>query len=196
MHRSVFLLAAMLASTGCSTTPGDAAYRAGQFEASADLYRRGAAQGDAEAALKLGLLQSKANLSGYGQAGDWFIKACELGSPVGCHNTGVGYEYAQHGLPINYAEAGRFYLKAAEQGYMQSQYNLGSLYANKHLSGDVEGLKWSLLSQKSAHACDTQPLCKWVLEDPPGHITRMKQRMSTQDIQTAEALATSWRVAK
>lgn len=196
MHRYIFLLIATLASSGCSTTPGDAAYRAGQYEASADLYRRGAVQGDADAALKLGLLQSKMNLSDYGRAGDWFVKACELGSPVGCHNVGVGYEYAQHGLSINYAEAGRFYLKASEQGYMQSQYNLGSLYANKHLSGDIEGLQWFLLSQKNARACDTQPLCKWILEDPPGHITRMKQRMPSQDIQTAESLAASWHVAK
>lgn len=194
MHRLTIpsLLLAAAVGPGCSSTPGDAAARSGQPEAAAKLYERGASQGDAVAALKLGLLVSEGRATGYGTAGSWFLKSCQLGEVVGCHNVGVGYEYAQYGLQMNYAEAARFYRMAAERGYMQSQYNLGSMYSNRYLSDDVEGLKWLLLSQKVADSCLSQPLCKWVRDDPPGHVSKLMGRMSTADVQSAKAQAAAW----
>ncbi len=131
-------------------------------------------------------------MAGYGTASTWFLKSCQLGSVTGCHNIGVGYENAEHGLQKNYLEAARFYRVAAERGYMQSQYNLGSMYANRYLSDDVEGLKWLLLSQKAASSCLGQPLCKWVRDDPPGHVAKLTGRMSAVEIQAAEAQAAAW----
>src|SRR5262245_5046077 len=184
MHKSIRLvwLLAVTVELGCSSTPGDAAARAGHPESAAKLYAQGASQGDAAAALKLGLLISNRRVTGYGDAGSWFAKSCQLGEVVGCHNAGVGYEYAEHGLPMNYGEAASAYRKAAERGYMQSQYNLGSMYSNGYLNDDVEGLKWLLLSQKAANSCTGQPLCKWLLDDPPGHVAKLTTRMSSADV--------------
>ena len=156
----------------------------------------GVSQGDAVAALKLGSLVAQGKVSGYGVAGDWFSKACDLGSLAGCHNVGVSYEYAKHGLSTNYPAAVQFYRRAAERGYMQSQYNLGSLYANNHLTDDVEGLKWMLISERSARKCLPNPGCKWTSEDPPGHMARLRKRMTDGDIRLAEQQAEVWQVTK
>ncbi len=82
--------------------------------------------------------------------------------------------------------------KAAELGYMQSQYNLASLYSNKYFSSDIEGLKWILIAQSSARKCSSDSLCKWVLKDPPGHKNKLLKRMSGQQIKQAEAGASKW----
>lgn len=189
---TIFLASLLLSVAACSSTPGDAASRSGHPEAAAKLYRQGADQGDAEAALKLGLLVSKAPQKDYGEAGEWYVKACDMGSLAGCHNAGYAYEYGKSGLGQSYKEAERLYRKAAERGYMQSQYNIGSLYANQYLSDDVEGLKWLFLAQTAARACPSQELCQWVLNDPPQHIQHLKQRMSAQQVQMAEDQASQW----
>ena len=191
--RYCYVVLAVWILAACSSTPGDAARRANQPAAAAELYRKGAEQGDASAALKLGLLLSEKSVPNYGAAGEWFIKACNLENLAGCHNAGVAYEYAKHGLPQDYTQAARYYRIAAERGYMQSQYNLGSLYSNSHADGDIEGLTWLLVSQRSARGCSGQALCKWVLEDPPGHIRRLRQRMSVEAIKAAEDQSVAWK---
>lgn len=191
------VVAVLVAASGCSSVPGDAALRSGHPEQAADLYRRGAEQGDANAALNLGLLIDKERVSSskYGEAGDWFKKACNLGNLPACHNVGVAYEYGKNGLPKDYAQARNFYFKAATEGYMQSQYNLASLYSNDYVAprDDVEGLKWMLVAQLTADKCKQQQLCQWVLEDPPGHKRRLESRLSGTQQQQAHALATQWK---
>lgn len=201
IHKACLITFLALFFTACSTTPGDAARRGGHSEQAANMYRQGADQGDALAALKLGQLIESGQTSSiqYGEAGVWFIRACELGNLVGCHNAGVGYEYGAEGklgLAKDFSKAAEFYRRAAERGYMQSQYNLGSLYANGHLQNDVEGLKWFLLAQKAARACIPEPLCKWVLQDPPGHSARLRQRMSQASQVSAERQTAEWVVKK
>ncbi|MGC9967224.1 MAG: hypothetical protein ABSE08_17640 [Syntrophobacteraceae bacterium] len=111
----------MIILSGCSHTPGDAAVRGGHSQAGADLYLKGAELGHADAALKLGLLLGEGRVSGprYRTAGHWFKRACELGSMVGCHNTGVAYEYGTDGMAMDYVEASNYYRRAAEKGYME-----------------------------------------------------------------------------
>lgn len=93
MRPTIFLFAPVLLSfAACSSTPGDAANRSGHIGSAAKLYQQGADQGDSEAALKLGLLLSTAPLKEYGEAGDWYIKACDLGSLAGCHDAGYASE--------------------------------------------------------------------------------------------------------
>jgi TPR repeat protein len=185
--------AVVLLVSGCSSVPEDAALRGGHPEQAAELYRRGAEQGDASAALRLGLLldQGRVSPAKYGDAGDWFRRGCSLGDLPSCHNVGVAYEYGKNGLPKDYSEARSFYLKAAAVGYMQSQYNLASLYSNGHVipPNDVEGLKWMLLARMSAERCKRQELCQWVLEDPPGHGRRLESRLSPAQREEAAMLA-------
>lgn len=195
---AAFLLIVLLCLfTGCAHTPGDAALRAGHPEQAASLYKHGADQGDASAALKLGLLieQGKVNNSEYGGAARWYERACELGSLPGCHNIGVSYEYGSNGAAKDIKKAHDGYLKAAERGYMQSQYNLASLYSNQLIEpqNDIEGYKWMTLAINAANQCKGQPLCDWILKDPPGHMTKLKSRLNADQINQAELLAKAWK---
>lgn len=192
MNIARILLLSVPLLSACSTTPGDAALRAGHPSVAADLYQQGTEHGDALAARKLGLLIHAGSVSTdpYGDAGMWFVLACELGDLVGCHNAGVGYEYGKENpsnLPLDYSEAVKYYRIAAEGGYMQSQYNLGSMYANRYFSDDVTGLAWLLAAQAQARKCVPAGLCEWILEDPPGHIVKLRSRMSQLDQAEAEA---------
>lgn len=181
---------------GCSYTPGDAALRAGYPEAAADLYKKGAEEGDGVAALKLGLLLSEGHIPSarYGMASQWFRRACDHYVLAGCHNLGVSYEYGRGGVEKDYKQAFAYYRLAADRGYLQSQYNLGSLYSNKYVEppDNVEGYKWMLLTQKKAQECRSQPLCKWILDDPPGHRSKLRARLTAQEIAQAQRLADEW----
>ena len=195
MSRYTFLVAGIaLFLASCSTTPGDAAYRGGHYPQAADLYQQGAEQGDALAALKLGLLisEEKVPSGDYGSAGSWFQKGCMLGSLASCHNAGVSLEYGHNGLLKDLEQARAFYEKAAKGGYMQSQYNLGSLYANQYFANDVKGYTWLLVSQSQAQRCLPKPLCQWILDDPPGHGGNLRARMTAQQLQIASQKASEW----
>ena len=190
--------ALILALAGCSAVPGDAALRSGHPQQAADLYKRGAEQGDAAAALRLGLIIDEGRVYGYGTAATWYRRACDLGNLPGCHNVGVAYEYGKSGLPKDLEQSEVFYRKAASAGYMQSQYNLGSMYSNNYITppNDVEGLKWLLIAQKAAAECKQMKLCQWVLRDPPGHKRRLESRLATDQQKEAEALASQWSAKK
>lgn len=192
--RLLIILSIIMMLGGCSTTPGDAAGRGGHPEQAADLYRRGAEQGDALAAFKLGRLVEKKSVSSdvHGSAGSWYIKACNLGDITSCHNAGVGYENGSIGLPKDIEKALTYYLRAAKSGYMQSQYNVGSFYSMGYFMNDIEGYKWLLLADEAARSCISVPLCKWVLDDPPGHNKKLRGRMTAGQISEAEKQAKSW----
>jgi len=191
----IFFVVLIPLVVSCSTTPGDAAYRGGHPKQAANLYRQGADQGDKAAALKLGLMLSegKASSANYGSAIKWYERACELGSDAGCHNSGNAYEYGQAGVNKNYKKAREFYTLAAEKDYMQSQYNLGSLYSNQYFKNDIEGLKWMLIAEKAANNCSNIPLCQWVQKDPPGHRAKLMARMSQNDITESQQQANEWK---
>jgi TPR repeat protein len=52
----------------------------------------------------------------------------ELGDTHAQFSLGVHYHDGDHGLPQDFAEAARWYHKAAEQGFAPAQNNLGALY--------------------------------------------------------------------
>lgn len=195
----VLALYISLVLVGCSQTPGDAALRAGHPQNAAELYRKGADQGDARAAFKLCVLvgSGRVRQSDYGTAGQWCVKACDLGDVVGCHNVGVGYEYGRMGFPKDYSLAKDFYLRAANKGYSFSQYNLGSMYANRYFSDDKEGYRWMMIARQSAAKCAAQGdrTCQWLLDDPPGHVKRLADRLSERDRREIEAAAKDWKPA-
>lgn len=115
-QKIVAITSLLIYTTISNATPGDAAYKAGQFEAAAKLYKLGSEQGDAEAALKLGLLLEKTKLTDYVQSGEWYIKACNLGNNVGCHNAGYASEDGLHGLTKNHLVAESYYRKLLREG--------------------------------------------------------------------------------
>lgn len=186
-----------LVTVSCAGTPGDAALRGGHPEAAANLYAKGAELGDAEAALKLGLLISNGTIADtkYGSSLKWYLRACELGSLPGCHNVGVAYQEGTDGLTKEPQKAYEYYMKSAEKGYMQAEYNLASLYSEQLVQppNDVEGYKWMLLSQRAAQKCIKYPLCGWIVKDPPGHKEKLKSRLTDEQIKQAETLAESWK---
>ena len=194
----ILTLLALCSVGGCSTTPGDAAASGGHTVQAAELYRRGAEQGDATAAFKLGRMIEAGTLRDptFGSAGGWYGRARDLGDVVGCHHAGTGLEYGNLGLGKSIETARAYYARAAERGYMQSQYNLGTLYANQYLDDNMEGLAWLLVSQNTARGCATEPGCKWVLDDPPHHIAKLKARMSADEIAKAEIRAKTLASAK
>lgn len=193
----ILLLFVLGACAGCSTTPGDAALKAGHSEKAAEIYAQGAELGDAEAALKLGMLISNGTVTDpqYATAFKWYLRACDLGSRPGCHNVGVCYQEGKHGVEKSFPKAREYYLKAAERGYMQSQYNLANLYAAGDVTppDDVEGLKWLLLARKAAESCKEATLCEWILQDPGGRMTMFKGRMTEKQIKEAEERARDWK---
>lgn len=182
----------------CSAVPGDAAYRAGHPEQAADLYKQGADQGDSSAALRLGLLisEGKVSTADYGDAIKWYKRSCKLGNNTGCHNAGNAYEYGKKGANKDYNKAREYYSLAAERGYMQSQYNLGSLYSNQYIKNDLEGSKWMFIALNTANNCLNIPLCQWVQEDPPGHREKLQGRMNNIQIEKAKESANAWKAKK
>lgn len=194
---SIILTSLCICIAGCAHTPGDAALRAGHPENAAILYKAGAEQGDASAALKLGLLleDGRVKADTFGSSASWYERACKLGSQPGCHNVGVSYEYGKNGVNKDITKAYSYYVITAESGYMQSQYNLASLYSNQYVQpqNDVEGLKWILLAQDAAKRCQSVPFCQWILDDPPGHKSKIKSRLSDDQVMYAETLAISWK---
>ncbi len=178
---------------GCvSTTPGDAAYKSANYEQAANLYAK---QENKLAALKLGLMiqNKKISTKNHGTALKWYIKACELGSNKGCHNSGYSYEYAKNGAIKDYNKARTYYTISAKRNFIQSQYNLGTLYSNNYFINDIEGLKWILISKKSAENCLNNSVCQWVKKDPPSHQNKLENRMNKNQINSAKKNVKLWK---
>lgn len=188
--------------SGCSHTPGDAAYRAGHPDIAAEMYKAVADGGDGTAALKLGLMMTTPDdlvvPIQWGTASDWFFRACDLGEIVGCHNAGVASEYGQEGAQKNLEKALAYYRKAAERGYVYSQYNLASMYSNNYVIPEdpQEGYKWMLLAQYAAKKYPRDIKCQFILRDPPGHKSRLEKRLSLEQIKEATENAALWRPKK
>lgn len=192
----VLLVLSLSLCGACSHLAGDEALEQGNAQQAARLYLEDAEAGQAEAALKLGqlLLDGRVRGSQYETAAHWFMKACELGSLSGCHNAALAFEDGTNGAEKDLLKAKEYYLVAAENGYIQSQYNLGCMYADKCVTppDDVEGYKWMLIAQKAAKGCLGEDVCKWVLKDPPGNVAKLKNRLSESEIQKAEDEAEEW----
>jgi len=60
------------------------------------------------------------------------------------YELGRAFALGQHGLATNYAEAVKWFRKAAEQNFAEAQCNLGRCYArgNGLAKDEVEGNKW------------------------------------------------------
>jgi Sel1 repeat len=76
------------------------------------------------------------------------IRKAEAGDPRAQHMLGFTYERG-NGVPQNYAEAAKWYQKAAEQDYSTAQLNLGNLLAEgRGVEQDLtEAYKWMYLAR-------------------------------------------------
>jgi uncharacterized protein len=83
------------------------------------------------------------------------------------------------GVPENYAEAAKWYRKAADQGLDNAQFNLGLLYkfGNGVPENDAEAVKWFRKAADQGRA------------DAPTNLDILKPKMTPQQIADAQALA-------
>jgi TPR repeat protein len=178
----------------------------------AELFR-GAENGGAPAALILGRMYETGTGTVAGRSMEaavyWYARVTQIAesTPIkdmvyvnqfameAAHRLGFIYEYGDQGIPKNPKLAVYWYLKAAEKGYYPSQYNLGAMYSQNLVTppDDVEGYKWLLLAQEGSDGCTFDPQCRFVTADPPGHIKRLRARMTPAQIAAAERLAKEWK---
>jgi TPR repeat protein len=104
-----------------------------------------AAQGDAAAQFKLGVIYYKGLgvQPDYLEALNWFKKAALQGHPLARYNAGYMNEKGE-GTPQDHVEAAKYYRQAAEQGNRLAQYNLGYMYEKGQgvLPNEVQALMW------------------------------------------------------
>lgn len=193
------------------------AYSAGQepvtnYSTPAALFH-GAEKGGAAAALVLGRMYETGTGTVAGRSMEaalyWYTRAAQIAESTpkkdmvyvnefameAAHRLGFIYEYGDQGIAKDEKLAVHWYLRAAEKGYYPSQYNLGGMYAQNLVTppNDVEGYKWFLLAQKQTDGCTYDPQCRFVTADPPGHIKRLRARMTPAQIAEAERLFNEWR---
>jgi len=114
------------------------------------------------------------------QAVTWYRKAAEQG--YASAQFSLGFMYANgEGVPKNASQAVTWYRKAAEQGDAKAQFNLGVMYANgEGVPKDyVQAAKWFYLGKANGVEADKA-------------IRQIESRMSHQQIEQAQALATQW----
>ena len=107
------------------------AFAEGDYVAALEIYETLAANGDAQAQYRLGLMFEQ----GLGTDVDaqasqqWFERAAQQNSPQALDALATKYRQGS-GVIQNFKEALRLYLQAAEQGYPRAQHNLGSAFAD------------------------------------------------------------------
>ena len=110
-------------------TSGLADFRAGQFSEAVETWQMAANQGDAAAALYLGVLYD----TGFGvpqdpaQALGWYRRGAERGNPTAMLNAAIMVD-AGRGTAADPAAAIPLYRQAAQAGMGRAAYNLGLIY--------------------------------------------------------------------
>jgi TPR repeat protein len=184
------VLASLLALGGCSSVPGDAAFRSGHAEQAVKIYEAEYLAGSSEAGLRLAaLLSSDLGIPRNDQrAFSIWREMADSGDLTASYNLGVAYENGI-GTSVDYALAEKYYRKAGDGGIAVSLFNLGALYSNKRAvrGDDVAGLAFLLKAQQLA--TNSSETHRAIREDSLGHIQKIKSRMTPDQISKAEALA-------
>ena len=104
-------------------------------------------------------------------------------------NLGVMYANGQ-GVPQDYAEAVKWYRKAAEQGDAAAQYNLGLMYANgQGVPQDyVQAYKWISIAAAHLPASDSKRLTLAAEKR-----SELEARMTSAQIAEAQRFASAWK---
>ncbi|CAN5338084.1 SEL1-like repeat protein [soil metagenome] len=184
---------AAVALTPTDAVPVDQTEAQGLFNQAIDQIDSGQPGGVATLtrAANLGLAVAQLKLADIYQSGEsgvkqnpvearlWARRAAEGGDPRGMHNFGM-YLYEGTGGAKNRPEALSWLLKAAEQGLVDSQYNVARIYEN----GDegiapnaAEALKWYMIAARTGDA------------DAQGSVTRVTPTVPAAGRRTARAAA-------
>jgi formylglycine-generating enzyme required for sulfatase activity/uncharacterized protein YecT (DUF1311 family) len=101
------------------------------YAKAADLFKKAADQGYADAQDLLGLMYDNGLgvPQNHATAAEWYKKAAEQGNADAQFHLGNEYHIGQ-GVPQNHATAAEWYKKAAGQGNADAQFNLGVMYYN------------------------------------------------------------------
>ncbi|MGE5326858.1 MAG: tetratricopeptide repeat protein [Deltaproteobacteria bacterium] len=120
-----------------------------------EILKQNAAQGNAVAQRKLGLLyENGAGVEqSYAEALAWYQKAADLGDRVAHNNIGVMH-FAGFGVPRNLDEAIKWFLRAADLGSAGAMDNIGEMYSRGLgvAPNQAEALKWFRKAAELGHA--------------------------------------------
>ena len=85
----------------------------------------------------------------YKQAFNWHLKAALKGDPYSAYYLGISFQNG-FGVNIDYDKAIKWYKKSAEQGLIDSQYNLAVLYYTNqsYFSNLIKSYAWMLVASK------------------------------------------------
>ena len=152
-----------------------------------------------------------------------YEKSANLGHMMAQYQLGVFYYWGieEEGIDPNYKKAAKYYRMAAEQGYAETQCELGIMY-RKGLGvpkDDKKAANWLLKAAEQGHSdvaydlgqmyllgegvpANNVEAYKWFKMLPPNErafdrvdreeITHLKEIMTDKEIEEAEALVTDW----
>lgn len=177
----------------CSTTPGDASYRAGQYQHAANMYRSLAGRGDGLAAFKLARMYDGTNWEpalprDESEAIVWYERAFALDQKQAPYFIGKIYAEGDGNVARDISKAKEWFEKTAQLGHHYSMYELAGLYAKKliHPPNDVEGLMWAEAVREMARRHPSNEGTKAILDDRLGYWKLLRDRMGKFEIKEAE----------
>jgi TPR repeat protein len=148
--------------------------------------RRLADQGNAVAQNNLGALYDNGLgvAQDYAEAAKWFRKAADQGSAVAQNNLAILFDDGK-GVKQDYAVAVGWYRRAAVQGLAAAQFELGIAYAKGQgvPQDDVQAHMWFNLAAVRGD------------RDAARNRDVVARRMTSEQLQQAEALAAAWKPA-
>lgn len=114
-----------------ATEDGHTAYQRGDYPEALKQFRLGAAQGDADAQLDIGVMYylGKGVAQDYAEAIKWYRLAATQGNAEAQENLGLAYILGR-GVPPDDAEGVKWMHLAAAQGYAPAQESLGMAYSD------------------------------------------------------------------
>ena len=175
-----FLLAWVPHATSSDLEDAHEAYRSGNWDKAAELYKPLAEQGCDQAQNNLGELYSRGAgvKKDYDQAMALFYSSADKGNAYAQTNLGLHYSQGL-GVRQNFARAHKWFEKGARQGNFVAQNALGLFYLHgRNMEKDyVQAYKWFYLSAKKGFD-QAQENKRWTAS-----------RLSQEDLDRAERLA-------
>jgi TPR repeat protein len=170
------------------------AYLKGDYKTALRLYTALAHQGDAEAALDLGLMYDKGKgvLQDGAKALKWYRLAADRGVDDAQVYIGILY-YEGRGVPQDYEEAAKWFRRAVEQGYVGAQYHLGLMFYEGHgvHQNYVLAYMWLNLAASGLVPLDKSEVAEFLQKRD-----MVASRMNPEQIAEAQKLAREWKPTK
>lgn len=190
----LWLSPSVAAAAEASVSPGELAFRMGDYLRAEQIARPLAEKGDARAQYLLGQLYAKGLglAQNFYEAARWYRKGAEQGDPMSQAALGQSYEYGR-GVSRNYAEAARWYRLGADRGLIEAQFFLGQMYARGYgvAQDSILAYVWFTLAADNA-APSARPEDVQARRSAAQERTTVRFRMTADQIADAEELAKAW----